>query len=104
MQQSFEYVNTPKPKCCRNNDDSFEKFSEIVKEKFSNCPENVAMNWSELVRQCNVPGTNKRQIVKEICTKIELLKLRLKTHQNVDLELLGKASWKSRFYSVNADC
>ena len=30
LQQSFEYVNTPKAKRCRNNEDSFEKFSEIV--------------------------------------------------------------------------
>ena len=55
------------------------------------------MNWSELGRQCNVPGANKGQFVKEIATKLELFEVTTENAPNVDVELLRQSFLEKPF-------
>ena len=70
--QSFEHKGT-KPKRSKISDKSLDMYGEIVRDKISIWPENVQMNWSELGRQCDIPGSNKGQVAKEIAENLKIV-------------------------------
>ena len=69
MSQSFELVTEPKPKKRHINDSFIDEYKDIVVEKLNEWPVDNVLNWSVIARQCNLPGTNAGQKVKELATE-----------------------------------
>ena len=69
MSQSFELVTEPKHKKRHINDSFIDEYKDIVVEKLNAWPVDNVLNWSVIARQCNLPGTNAGQKVKELATE-----------------------------------
>ena len=69
MSQSFELVTEPKSKKRHINDSFIDEYKVIVVEKLNEWPVDNVLNWSVIARQCNLPGTNAGQKVKELATE-----------------------------------
>ena len=61
LSQSFEYSDEPKPKKRHVTDSFVNDYKDVVAQKISKWPVENILNWSEIAKQCDLPGTNAGQ-------------------------------------------